>query len=278
MNLTNSVSASRPDVPAQPKAWSPRDKAQINAKELTEFLGFDVSDSIPYALLETAVRCSRTVTNPKEYSKLFSVRVDHYRNCIKFLCCSLLHLDLATNTIMAMDKAKGIIPAGNSLARNKLGMHRRTVDTCIATLKEAGLYLSNERYKFTTCPIEGRVFEGKHSIKRLFIGLFDLVGTSSFISKAIKRAKENALVRRNQKALAASNVNYGYKHTNRVRKQKRAERRAEAAAKKGTVDRALNLQPSRTQEQVLLLEKGYSHSEIKAHFDGSSPIIDDIPY
>lgn len=279
MNLTNNVSASSIDALEPQKAWRPEDRATANAEYLTQFLGFEVSTSIPYALLETAARYAMTVTQPEKYRKLFAVRVDHYRNCIKFLCCSLLHLDLATNTIMATDKTNRLIPAGNSLAANKLKMHRRVVDECIATLKREGLYLSNERFKYTSCPAEGKVYQGKHSIKRLFVGLFDLVGTAKFIAKAIKRAKEQATIRRNQKTLAASGINYGYKKANRTRSEKRAQRRAEKR-----VERQASIVTNQSHhadlvaEQVELARKGYTAKQISDHQSGIKLIIDTIPY
>lgn len=272
------VSGTTPLAAPQP-AWQPQERAAANAAFLSQFLEFDVSEQVPYALLESATRLALTVTQPEKYRKLFEARADHYRNCIKFLCCCVLHLDLATNTIMAFNNAKGLVPAGNSLASNKLNMHRRVVDECIATLKRAGLYLSNERFKYTFCPKEGRVYQGQHSIKRLFLGLFDLVGTTKFVAKAIKRAQEQATIRRHQKALASSDINYGYKKTNRTRSEQRAQRRAEKSLERQSSTATNQAHHNAlVAEQIELANKGYSRQEISDHQAGIKIILDDIPY
>lgn len=270
--------------------WKPEDRARANASYLSEFLGFEVIDTKhPYALLESAARCAMTVTDPERFSRLFPARVDHYRNCIKILCCWLLHLDLATNTVLARDaESNAVVPAGNSLALNKLAMKQSTLDGCVSTLKRAGLYLSNERFKYTVCPAEGLVFKGKHSIKRVFIGLFDLLGTTEFVTKAIKRAKDQAIIRKHQRMHSERqqphvDPNFGYKAANRKRSQTRAERRALAAAERAASREKKRIEPSgcgisRTQLQLEMLAKGYSKAEIKAHLDGDKLPIDDIPY
>ncbi|WP_035017056.1 hypothetical protein, partial [Enterovibrio norvegicus] len=173
-----------PYTAAQTSAWAKQNAAD-NAKYISDFLGFPVSPRLPFVLLQAARDVCAAATDPKKFITRLCQRGDHYVNCIKVLATAIVHYDLAANLVATRDPRGALQRCENDLFTARLGMAPRTVDNVIASLKEAGLYLSFEQREHTK---EGH--RGRASIKRLNIGLFNWLGLGREASIQRANAKQ----------------------------------------------------------------------------------------
>lgn len=222
------------------------------------------------------------------------MRKDAYTNAVKVLAVAIMNLDLATNTIVGFTKGGELIPVGNSLFINTLNMPRRTVDEAIRRLKEMGLYLSNERYKYTLDELGNKIFEGAHSIKRVCLGVFNVFDLEPSLIKSIATAKQKQpeLAEKQDKARAAkqcdkdakseqaklAKLGDNYKRAGIKKSYDRAASRLKAKGKKAAAALKVAIKPSNTQAQLEALESGSTREQLKAAFTPAVDNCNDIPF
>ncbi|PMN73140.1 hypothetical protein [Enterovibrio norvegicus] len=274
INMTQTVPALVPATPefreytaAEKSTWAKKNAAD-NAKYISDFLGFPVSPRLPFVLLQAARDVCAAATDPKKFITRLCQRGDHYQNCIKVLATAIVHYDLAANLVATRDKMGKLQRCENDLFTDRLGMAPRTVDNVIATIKEAGLYLSFEQRESTK---EGH--RGRASIKRLNMGLFNWLGLGREASVQRANAKQRQDIKKVTKT-PTDVVLDSYRTTAETVRVKRVNQRAEAATARRVAALADAQKSNRTAETLALLEQGMTREAIQAHFDKT----DDIPY
>ena len=262
-----------------------RDFENINV--INDFLGTDFGRKTSVQMRYVRRVIDSCLANERPFPNSQYMRIDGYTNAIKVHCVSVMCLDLATNTVVGFDKtAGGLVPAGNSLFANMLNMPRRTVDEAVATLKRMGVYLSNERYKYTLDNFGHKVFEGAHSIKRVCLGVFKVFDLDEALNKAVNSAKAKLQQSQASKAKTAamvktkSNLDGSYASANAIRSTDRKMKRLKAAqkAKADTLNGFKKRQKSNTQAQVDAYLNGATRDQIKDSLSSPVDSCDDIPY
>lgn len=262
-----------------------RDFENINV--INDFLGTDFGRKTSVQMRYVRRVIDSCLANERPFPNSQYMRIDGYTNAIKVHCVSVMCLDLATNTVVGFDKTVGgLVPAGNSLFANMLNMPRRTVDEAVATLKRMGVYLSNERYKYTLDNFGQKVFEGAHSIKRVCLGVFKVFDLDEALNKAVNSAKAKLQQSQASKAKTAamvktkSNLDGSYASANAIRSTERKMKRLKAAqkAKADTLNGFKKRQKSNTQAQVDAYLNGATRDQIKDSLSSPVDSCDDIPY
>ncbi|MCG6438079.1 hypothetical protein, partial [Vibrio parahaemolyticus] len=87
----------------QKRKWA-RAKAADNAQFLSKFLGYQVSDRLPYVLLQVASDVARSVEDRAILKTRICDRSDHYLNSMKVLAVAVLHYDMASNLVGTRDR------------------------------------------------------------------------------------------------------------------------------------------------------------------------------
>tara|TARA_B100001059_G_scaffold236796_1_gene290477 strand:+ start:14904 stop:15737 length:834 start_codon:yes stop_codon:yes gene_type:complete len=277
MNLTNSVSA-----PAfNPKAEALEDKALIES-----YFNIQLDDKRDFRILGAVERLIQTHFRGERLPRCEKIRSDHYFNLLRFISVAMLYTDQAQNMVVAksqrLDGKAYIVPAGNSFFMKKLGIERSTLDGIIATAKRLGWYISNVRFGYYQCGT-GKRHYGKNSIKRVFIGLYDLFGMGKKVRDSVKKAVQYKQYRDKQEAAAAlrtakKNIELGEFHDfgYGVENQRRFNKGKEKRLSKATANRANH--DALLAEQIELQAKGYSLEEIANHQAGTAIIDDNIPF
>lgn len=262
-----------------------RDFENINV--INDFLGTDFGRKTSVQMRYVRRVIDSCLANERPFPNSQYMRIDGYTNAIKVHCVSVMCLDLATNTVVGFDKAAGgLVPAGNSLFANMLNMPRRTVDEAVATLKRMGVYLSNERYKYTLDNFGQKVFEGAHSIKRVCLGVFKVFDLDEALNKAVNSAKAKLQQSQASKAKTAamvktkSNLDGSYASANAIRSTERKMKRlkADQKAKADTLNGFKKRQKSNTQAQLDAYLNGATRDQIKDSLSSPVDSCDDIPY
>ncbi|EGR0666932.1 hypothetical protein E2J97_16910 [Vibrio cholerae] len=278
MNLSIKTAFNASDVPdkgyqpytaAQKSQWA-RDNAKENAQFLTQKLGFEVSDRLPFILLQAAADVLRSIQDRKILKTKICHRSEHYANAMKVLAVALLHYDLAANLVATRDKTtRKLIRCENSLYSQLLGMASRTVDNAIYTLKRSGFYLSFEQREEK----EGE-WRGSASIKRINAALFEMLGLGQLASAQRAKAKQRVELRRLQKTPIEQQFDEYRRADDKVR-EKRNKQRAEGRKRRLA---ALNAQQSqnRTSEILDAIASGMSPDEARRFFMQQD--CPDIPY
>lgn len=277
MNLTNSVSAPAFD----PKAEALEDKALIES-----YFNIQLDDKRDFRILRAVERLIQTHFRGERLPRCEKIRSDHYFNLLRFISVAMLYTDQAQNMVVAksqrLDGKAYIVPAGNSFFMKKLGIERSTLDGIIATAKRLGWYISNVRFGYYQCGT-GKRHYGKNSIKRVFIGLYDLFGMGKKVRDSVKKAVQYKQYRDKQEAAAAlrtakKNIELGEFHDfgYGVENQRRFNKGKEKRLSKATANRPNH--DALLAEQIELQAKGYSLEEIANHQAGTAIIDDNIPF
>lgn len=271
--------------------FDPKREAQEHRLFIEQYLHIKLDEYRDYRILKAVYRLCLSHQSGERLPRCNKIRADHYRGIIRFMAVAMLYTDLSDNLIVANRKLDGVsfaVPAANSFFMHKLNVCKSTLDELIKTVKRLGWYISNLRYGYDNCGTE-KLFHGRPSIKRVFIGVYDLLGMGKKVRDAIKRAV--AYRQRNPKKSQAVKLNeifngefddFGYGKENERRYIKRKAKRE----LKKLENRAENTSSVTNQkdhdvliaEQMDLISKGYTPQEIAAHQRGDKPIIDDIPY
>ncbi|MFL7036471.1 hypothetical protein BCS71_25750 [Vibrio lentus] len=263
-----------------------RDFENINV--INDFLGTDFGRKTSVQMRYVRRVIDSCLANERPFPNSQYMRVDGYTNAIKVHCVSVMCLDLATNTVVGFDKtAGGLVPAGNSLFVNMLNMPSRTVDEAVATLKRMGVYLSNERYKYTIDELGQKIFEGAHSIKRVCMGVFKVFDLDEALTKAVNIAKAKLKQSQESKAKTAAmtktktNLDGSYAAANAKISSNRSLKRAKAVQKK-KLGSLHAFKPSRmtsnTQAQLDAIASGATFEEVRGQFAPQVDNCDDIPH
>lgn len=246
------------------RAWSKK-KASENAAYLSEFLGYSVSDRLPFVLLQAARSVCESIQSGRRLIRAF--RADHRLNAARVLACAILHYDLAANLVATRDANGKLSRCDNTLFADKLNLPRRTVDNAIYTLKRSGLYLSFERREQVESGERRGGWRGLASIKRLNMAIFELLGLGHMASVQRNKAKQRAEIKKMRRT-DEERVLDDYRRTDDKLREKRNLQR-----QKGAMSRTF--QPSRTQAQLEALERGESYESLKQAYADPA---DDIPY
>lgn len=269
-------------------AWAKKN-AEENAKYLSSSLGYDVSERLPYVLLQAATEVLQSIQNRSKLKTRICDRADHYANTMKVLATAILHYDLASNLVGVRDRVTHKLErCENSLFADRLNMPSRTVDNCIYSLKRAGLYLSFEQREEKDSDV-GPVYRGVASIKRLNMVIFEMLGLGQFVTVQRAKAKQRKQIKQLEKTPEQEQLDSYRKVDDKVR-DKRNKQRSHAKFERVTkpiTEMLTSLQSqNRTEETLTLLNQGFSHAEIKALYksreleSAPGPVDDcaDIPY
>lgn len=277
MNLTHNVSAPAFD----PMAAALEDKALIES-----YFDIQLDHKRDFRILRAVERLIQTHFRGERLPRCEKIRSDHYFNLLRFISVAMLYTDQSQNMVVAksqrLDGKAYIVPAGNSFFMKKLGIERSTLDGIIATAKRLGWYISNVRFGYYQCGT-GKRHYGKNSIKRVFVGLYDLFGMGKKVRETIKKAVAYRQYRDQQEAAAAQRDakksvvqgefhDFGYGVENQRRFNKAKEKRITKPAPNRSNHDAL------LAEQIELQAKGYSLEEIANHQAGTAIINDNIPF
>ncbi|MCC3798276.1 hypothetical protein ACXHQB_23635 [Vibrio parahaemolyticus] len=269
-------------------AWAKKTAAE-NAKFLTENLGYEVNERLPYVLLQAATLVVKSISKRSILKTRICDRSDHYANTMKVLATAILHYDLASNLVGLRNKITHKLErCENSIFAERLRMAPRTVDNCIYTLKRSGLYLSFEQREEKDTDIGGRVYRGVASIKRLNMVIFEMLGLGQFVQVQRAKAKQRKQIKQLAKTPEQEMLDSYRKVDDKVR-EKRNKQRAKAKFERITKplsEMLASLQArNRTRDTLNLLAQGLSHDDIKALYkkrqaddDASVDGCEDIPY
>lgn len=278
------------DTAMSAPAFDPKQEAQEHKLFIEQYLNIKLDDHRDFRILKTVFRLIQSHQSGERLPRTKKIRSDHYFGLIRFMSVAMLYTDLSQNAVVAktkMGKNWVEVIAGNSLFMHKLGIVKSTLDELIKTAKRLGWYLSNIRYGYDLCG-DGKRYYGKYSVKRVFIGFYDLFGMGKKVRDAVKKAvayrarhpkkSENAQL---SEMIEGEFHKFGYGKENERRYLKRkAKREIKALSGKENVFTPSN-RPNHDEllaEQLMLIDKGYSPQEIAAHQSGEKPIFDDIPY
>lgn len=265
-----------------------RDFENINV--INDFLGTDFGRKTSVQMRYVRRVIDSFLANERPFPNSQYMRIDGYRNAIKVHCVSVMCLDLATNTVVGFDKKTGgLVPAGNSLFSNLLNMPSRTVDEAVAALKRMGVYLSNERFKYTIDELGNKIFEGAHSIKRVCLGVFKLFDLDEALGKAVKTAKAKLQQSRADKSKNAAReqsngvirLDGSYEKANakiglnrNLKRSKAVQSRKLSALHQFKTSRMT----SNTQAQLDAIANGATFEDVRGQFSPQVDNCDDIPH
>ncbi|MBE3670956.1 hypothetical protein BOO25_18680 [Vibrio navarrensis] len=269
-----------------PGGFDPKQQAQEHKAAIEDYLKIKLDDFRDYRLLKAVYRLIQSHQAGERLPRTKKIRADHYFGLIRFMAVAMLYTDLSQNMVVARKKVHGKwveVGADNHFFMLKLDVAKSTLDELIKTVKRLGWYISNIRYGYDLCG-DGKRFYGKYSIKRVFIGVYDLFGMGKKVRAAIKKAvafrQRNPLKSESKIQLPDGEFhNFGYGKENERRYLKRKERRvakmtqsAAEAPSKNQLNHAQKLE-----EQIRLHQLGYSAAEIAAHQSGDKPIHQEPP-
>ncbi|NOH26209.1 hypothetical protein F0267_25930 [Vibrio coralliilyticus] len=194
-------------------------------------------------------------------------RTDHRWNVYRLLAAAALNYNFKRNLVVGAFKIGQRwlkAPCDNNYLSDKAGIAERTRDNCIATLKEAGYWWSQERREVSM--EEGCfVFSGKHSLKRIRLdSIAEQLGAESELFRA-----QMWDIAKDKKADHVSEV-----ENKRLKQAAQAKRKREALYKQREATRAAKAeqkltpeQQAQSQEQLeranTLRVKGYSWSKVE---------------
>lgn len=270
--------------------FDPKREAQECRLFIEQYLSIKLDEYRDFRILKAVKRLCESHQSGERLPRTKKIRSDHYFGLVRLMAVAMLYTDLSQNMVVANAKINGksfAVPAGNSFFMNKLGICKSTLDELIKTVKRLGWYISNIRYGYYTCGT-GKRHYGKNSIKRIFIGVYDLFGMGKKVRDAIKKAV--AYRQRNPKKSESAELmqmlegefhKFGYGKENERRYLKRKAKREANKAENGAESTSTTNQANHDEliaEQLMLIGKGYTPQEVAAHQSGEKPIIDDIPY
>jgi len=271
--------------------FDPKREAQEHRLFIEQYLHIKLDEFRDFRILKAVYRLCQSHQAGERLPRCKKIRADHYRGLIRFMAVAMLYTDLSDNVVVANRKFEGksfAVPAGNSFFMHKLNVCKSTLDELIKTVKRLGWYISNLRFGYHTSGTE-KLFHGRPSIKRVFIGFYDLLGMGKKVRDAIKRAV--AFRQRNPKKSETvrlaemfngefDDFGYGKENERRYikRKAKRELKKLENRAENASSVTNQQDHDAIIAEQLELISKGYTPQEIAAHQRGDKPIIDDIPY
>lgn len=271
--------------------FDPKQDAQECKLFIEQYLNIKLDEFRDFRILKAVKRLCESHQSGERLPRTKKIRADHYFGIVRFMAVAMLYTDLSDNVVVAKAKVNGnsfAVPAGNSFFMNKLDICKSTLDELISTAKRLGWYISSIRYGFYICGNNKRHF-GKNSIKRVFIGVYDLFGMGKKVRDAIKKAVNHRA--RNPKKSESVKIaemfegefhKFGYGKENERRYLKRQAKRKAIKEQNGASNAAnITNQANHDElvaEQIMLINKGYSPKDIAAHQSGEKPIFDDIPY
>lgn len=271
--------------------FDPKREAQECRLFIEQYLHIKLDEFRDFRILKAVYRLCQSHQAGERLPRCEKIRADHYHGLIRFMSVAMLYTDLSQNMVVANANLNGqsfTVPAGNSFFMHKLEICKSTLDELIKTVKRLGWYISNIRYGYYTCG-KGKRHYGKNSIKRIFIGVYDLFGMGKKVRDAIKKAvayrqrnpkkSENAEL---MQMLEGEFHKFGYGKENERRYIKRKAKRELNKLENGSDNASTITNQDRHEaiiaEQLELISKGYTPQQIAAHQRGDAPIIDDIPY
>ena len=272
-------------------AFDPKQEAREHKLFIEQYLKIKLDDHRDFRILKAVYRLIQSHQAGERLPRTNKIRSDHYFGIIRFMSVAMLYTDLSQNMVVGKKKVNGKwveVGADNHFFQLKLDVPKSTLDELIKTVKRLGWYISNIRFGYDLCG-DGKRYYGKYSIKRVFIGVYDLFGMGRKVRAAIKKAvayrqrnpkkPENAKL---SEMLEGEFHKFGYGKENERRYLKRRARREAKLAENGAQSAfSPTNRPNHAaiiDEQVELSRKGYSKEEIAAHQSGEKPIYDDIPY
>lgn len=270
--------------------FDPKREAQECRLFIEQYLSIKLDEYRDFRILKAVKRLCESHQSGERLPRTKKIRSDHYFGIVRFIAVAMLYTDLSDNMVVANTKVNGqsiTVPAGNSFFMNKLDVCKSTLDELIKTAKRLGWYISNLRFGYYVCG-NGKLFTGRNSIKRVFIGFYDLFGMGKKVRDAIKNAV--AYRQRNPKKSETVKLaeifkgefdDFGYGKENERRYLKRKAKREAKKAENGAESVSTTNQPNHNElvaEQIMLISKGYTPQEVAAHQSGEKPIRDDIPY
>ncbi|NGZ17998.1 hypothetical protein G6Z94_11675 [Vibrio aestuarianus] len=271
--------------------FDPKKEAQEHKLFIEQYLNIKLDDYRDFLQLKTVYALCLSHQSGERLPRTRKIRSDHYFGIVRFMAVATLYTDCANNMIVAGKKKDGRYQkaiADNNFLMLKLDVVKSTLDELIATVKRLGWYISNTRYRYESYNNE-KHYKGKPSIKRVFIGFYDLFGMGKKMRDAIKRAvafnqrsskkgENNSL----SKMLEGEFHKFGYGKENERRfLERKAKREVNKAAAKQHGAFSPTNQKNHSElvaEQIELQRKGYSSKQIAAHQSGEAPIFDDIPF
>lgn len=270
--------------------FDPKQEAQEHKLFIEQYLNIKLDDFRDFRALKAAYVLCLSHQSGERLPRTKRIRADHYRGVIRFMAVAMLYTDHSQNVIVAKTKVhkKWIeIAAGNSFFMNKLDIVKSTLDELIKTVKRLGWYISNIRFGYDVCGDSKRYY-GKYSIKRVFIGFYDLIGMGKKIRDTIKKAvafrarhPQKATNNQMSELLEGEFHKFGYGKENERRYIKRKAKREVNKALANQPQTNTTNRPNHDElvaEQMALISKGYSPKQIADHQSGVTLIDDNIPY
>ncbi|MBJ2148230.1 hypothetical protein JC606_17880 [Vibrio sp. IB15] len=185
--------------------FDPKFEALEDKNLIETYFNVQLDEHRDFRILRSVERLIQSHFRGERLPNCESIRSDHYFNLLRFISVAMLYTDQAQNVIVSKSRTPDgqwhVVPAGNAFFMKKLGIERSTLDGIIASAKRLGWYISNIRYGYYQCG-NGKRYYGKNSVKRVFIGLYDLLGTGKKVRESIKSAVQYKHYR--DKKIAAS--------------------------------------------------------------------------